>query len=293
VFHEGPSDFETVWRANLSENARKNAGGVLFDNGIAKIPESLFPLRNRARISDSLLERYRGLETMKLLSPSRISVLFTILTIPGILLSSYLSASAWPFSGSGFGSMCSRPLTASPKPLLGEHYSPEENLESIDVDLIDHARQSIEIAMYAFTDRPIADAVINAAARGVHVWIYRDGIQVKDRGDKMRRLMSSAPGKNGLIAVEVKRNSSRNIMHLKSYLIDGRILRTGSANWSPPGEGAWCSRGERLHRDQQDNNLFLTEDPGEVGHFERLFRRIWTRGTNRPWTEDLFGRSSR
>ncbi|MHB8544818.1 MAG: phospholipase D-like domain-containing protein [Leptospirales bacterium] len=224
---------------------------------------------------------------MRNLSPSRIDALFFVLAIPGILLAGAMQAGAWSFSGPGHLSSCSRPVTSSPESLLGEHYSPEENLDAIDVDLIDHARQSIEIAMYAFTDRPIADAIIRAAARGVHVWIYRDEIQVKDRGDKMRRLMSSAPGQNGLISIEVKRNSSRNIMHLKAYEIDDKWLRTGSANWSLPGEGAWCSRGERLHRDQQDNNLFITNDPREVRRFESTFRRIWNRGTNRPWSESL------
>ncbi|MHB1285541.1 MAG: phospholipase D-like domain-containing protein [Leptospirales bacterium] len=230
---------------------------------------------------------------MRNLLPSRIDALFFVLAIPGIILAGAMQAGAWSFSGSGFVSSCSRPVTASSESLLGEHYSPEENLEAIDVDLIDHARQSIEIAMYAFTDRPIADAVIRAAARGVHVWIYRDEIQVKDRGDKMRRLMSSAPGQHGLISIEVKRNSSRNIMHLKAYEIDGKWLRTGSANWSPPGEGAWCSRGERLHRDQQDNNLFITNDSREVRRFESTFRRIWNRGSNRPWDESMSRRRSR
>jgi len=228
---------------------------------------------------------------MRSLSSSRLAAGVFCLAIPGILAGATVRAGAWSFSGSGRVS-CSRPVSATPESLLGEHYSPEENLESIDVAMIDSARKSIEIAMYAFTDRPIADAVIRAAARGVPVWIYRDGIQVKDRGDKTRRILSTRAGQ-ARIAVRVKRNSSRNIMHLKAYLVDGRILRTGSANWSPPGEGAWCSRGERLHRDQQDNNLFLTEDPEEVRHFERLFRRLWSRETNRPWSGNLAGRNSR
>ena len=222
---------------------------------------------------------------MNLFSSSRTAAGFFMLAIPGILLAGGVEAGAWPFPGSGRVFSCSREVLASPESLLGEHYSPEENLESIDVDLIDHARQSIEIAMYAFTDRPIAEALVRAASRGVHVWIYRDGIQIRDRGDKMRRLMSSAPGQSGLIAIRVKRNSSRNIMHLKAYAIDGKWLRTGSANWSPPGEGAWCSRGERFHRDQQDNNLFITGNPREVLKFEETFRRIWSRVGNRPWTE--------
>ena len=219
---------------------------------------------------------------MKVLSSSRIAAGLFMLAIPGILLAGGAQASAWSFSGSG--SMCSRPVTASPEFLLGEHYSPEENLEALDVDMIGHARQSIEIAMYAFTDRLIADALVRAASRGVHVWIYRDGIQIRDRGDKMRRLMSSSPGQNGFIAIRVKRNSSRNIMHLKAYTIDGKWLRTGSANWSPPGEGAYCTRGYLNHWNQQDNNLFITGNPREVRKFEETFRRIWTRGSNRPWS---------
>lgn len=230
---------------------------------------------------------------MKNIRAFRIVSGFFMLSIPGILLAGAIKAGAWSFSGSVSVASCLRPVTASPDSLLGEHYSPEENLEAIDVDMIDHARQTIEIAMYAFTDRPIADAVIRAAARGVHVWIYRDGIQVRDRGDKSRRILSSRAGQSGLVQIEVKRNSSRNIMHLKSYEIDGKWLRTGSANWSPPGEGAWCSRGERLHRDQQDNNLFITNAPREIRRFESTFRRLFRRGSNRPWDESMLRRRFR
>ncbi len=221
---------------------------------------------------------------MRALSSSWIAAGFFMLAIPGILLAGGAHAGAWSFPGSGGMFSCSREVSSSPESLLGEHYSPEEDLESIDVDLIDHARKSIEIAMYAFTDRPIAEALVRAASRGVRVFIYRDGIQIRDRGDKSRRILSSRAARSGLIQIEVKRNSSRNIMHLKAYAIDGTWLRTGSANWSPPGEGAYCTRGYRNHWNQQDNNLFITGNPREVLKFEETFRRIWTRGSNRPWS---------
>lgn len=225
----------------------------------------------------------------------------TNLKIAGILFFTVAAGSAWTIwntemahAWGGYSraiSGCPSPSDLSqirsPADLLGEHYSPEENLEAIDVYLLDHAQSTIEIAMYAFTDRPIADAVIRAAARGVHVWIYRDGIQVRDRGDKSRRMLSSGPGQNGLIQIEVKRNSSRNIMHLKAYLIDGTWLRTGSANWSPPGEGAYCSRGRRNHWSQQDNNLFITKDSREIRIFADTFRRVYGRETNRPWNQNM------
>ena len=220
--------------------------------------------------------------------PTGILALAVFLTLLGSVLSGPIPSFAW----GGFERgryFCPPPAdlagVRSPADLRGEHYSPQENLEAIDVALIDGAKNTIEIAMYAFTDRRIADAVIRAASRGVRVWIYRDGIQIRDRGDKSRRILSSRAGRSGLVRIEVKDNSSRNIMHLKAYAIDGTWLRTGSANWSPFGEGAWCTRFRRPHWDQQDNNLFVTDDPREVRKFEVLFRRIWSRGSNRTFRE--------
>ena len=233
---------------------------------------------------------------MKIRKASRLAVLFAVLSIPGIFLGGAVPASAGPWSGEGRYS-CPAPSdlsgVRSRKDLLGEHYSPAENLVAIDVFMIDRAQRTLEIAMYAFTDRAIADAVIRAASRGVRVWIYRDGIQIRDRGDQTRRILASRAGQSGLIRILVKRNSSRNIMHLKAYAVDSVWHRTGSANWSPPGEGAWCTRFRRPHRDQQDNNLFLTDDPRQVRKFEETFRRIWSRGTNWTFRETPVERKSR
>ncbi len=57
-------------------------------------------------------------------------------------------------------------------------------------------------------------------------------------------------------------------MHLKSYAIDGRMLRTGSANWSPTG----------LKR--QDNDVRYEVSPEAVERFERKFEEMWAKPTN-------------
>jgi phosphatidylserine/phosphatidylglycerophosphate/cardiolipin synthase-like enzyme len=48
-------------------------------------------------------------------------------------------------------------------------FSPSENLERVDVELIGVAHSSIRAAMYAFTDRNIAEALARQASRGVKV----------------------------------------------------------------------------------------------------------------------------
>jgi phosphatidylserine/phosphatidylglycerophosphate/cardiolipin synthase-like enzyme len=57
-------------------------------------------------------------------------------------------------------------------------------------------------------------------------------------------------------------------MHLKAYVIDGSLLRDGSANWSPSG----------LKR--QDNNVHFTSDPAQVEAFRRIFEQMWNRTDN-------------
>lgn len=158
------------------------------------------------------------------------------------------------------------------------YYSPESNLEKIDIAMLDQAKQSIDIAMYAFTDKPIAYALARAADRGVRIRLYRDATQIRDKGDA-DGFLSRIQG----IQIRIKSNNSYNIMHLKAYVIDGYLLREGSANWSPAGEGAWHKYYGRVHHDgvhQQDNDLFLTTDPRVVSAFRRTFDRLWERSSN-------------
>ena len=60
------------------------------------------------------------------------------------------------------------------------YFSPDTNLEEVDIGMIDHAQHSIDVAMFAFTDRRIAAALRHAAERGVKVWIYRDRGQYEE-----------------------------------------------------------------------------------------------------------------
>ena len=119
--------------------------------------------------------------------------------------------------------------------------------------------------MYSFTDRELAEELAALAGRGVHVRVYRD------REQFAQEIQSGAITTTGLplaAGIEVRIKGARDLMHLKSYTIDGRLLRTGSANWSPTG----------LKR--QDKDLLYESSPDAVARFERKFEEMWSRTSN-------------
>jgi phosphatidylserine/phosphatidylglycerophosphate/cardiolipin synthase-like enzyme len=162
---------------------------------------------------------------------------------------------------------------AAPGEIISEnHLSPSEDLEQIDLDRLDGAKHSIDIAMYAVTDRALADELVKLAQRGVAIRVYRDGEQFEDEQRNAREHRDSAAGEafRGVagIQVRVKPASRRDLMHLKAYAIDGLVLRDGSANWSLAGEKI------------QDNNARFTNDPAEIRAFEADFEAMWSRTGN-------------
>ncbi len=150
------------------------------------------------------------------------------------------------------------------------HYSPAENLERIDVGLIDGAQASIDMAAYVLTDWPVMQALDRAARRGVKIRLYLDygRIGQRDPTPPFETLLD-----NPEIVIGLKRAGSP-LMHLKSYQIDGRVLRTGAANFSASG----------LKR--QDNDLIVIENPAAAAAFRRRFEEIFAGSEPLPLEAD-------
>ena len=156
------------------------------------------------------------------------------------------------------------PGVAEPAPII--HYAPTENLEHIDVALIDRAEHEIDMAAYVLTDWPVMQALTRAADRGVKVRIYLDGAQLAEREPaKVFLDLAETPG----VEIRIK-NKTSDPMHLKSYQIDGRLLRTGAANFSA----------SRLKR--QDNDLIVIESAEAAASFKRNFDARFASGEALP-----------
>jgi phosphatidylserine/phosphatidylglycerophosphate/cardiolipin synthase-like enzyme len=174
-------------------------------------------------------------------------------------LNGFINAMLWALAATAvFSSLA--PCAAEPAPVV--HYGPAENLEHIDVGLIDRATHDIDMAAYVLTDWPVMLALTRAADRGVNVRLYLDGGQLAQRSPAAAFAdLAITPD------VEIRVKPARKPpMHLKSYQIDGVLLRTGSANLSASGEK------------QQDNDLVVIESAAAAQDFGRRFEAIWTKG---------------
>jgi phosphatidylserine/phosphatidylglycerophosphate/cardiolipin synthase-like enzyme len=157
-------------------------------------------------------------------------------------------------------------LLMPPRAVAGEteiHYAPLENLERVDVDLIRSARAKIDMAAYTLTDWPVIDALIDAHRRGVALRVVLDPNQ-QHAFDRLREIegfvRTAPPGP---------------YMHLKSYAIDGRVLRTGSANLSASG------------LKQQDNDVVIVRDPAPTERFTARFEKLWAAAKPVPKSGNL------
>lgn len=150
------------------------------------------------------------------------------------------------------------------------YYSPATKLEPIDVAIISSAKKTIDISTYALTDKPVADALLAEANKGVHIRIYRDLRQYAGEIARPTNEMSIFTGNKN---VEIKIKHSSVLAHLKAYVVDygqpNQVLRDGSANWSESGE------------DKQDNSLILITSPISIKVFEDNYNVIWNRTDNR------------
>src|ERR1700726_1920099 len=112
-------------------------------------------------------------------------------------------------------------------------------------------------------DEPASNFQQRDNAQGAHL---SDGTQLAEREPaKVFNDLAETPG----VEITIKRKSS-DLMHLKSYQIDGRLLRTGAANFSASG----------LKR--QDNDLIVIESPGAAAAFKQTYEARFASGEAPP-----------
>jgi len=123
---------------------------------------------------------------------------------------------------------------------------------------LDQAQESILVQAFSFTDPDIAASLIHAKKRGVNVRVLLDKSNIKDAHSK-RPLMI----KEG---IPVAIDSCIGIAHNKVMILDGKILITGSYNFS---KNAYSRNAE---------NVLVIHNPDMASLYTKNFQKRWNMG---------------
>jgi len=137
------------------------------------------------------------------------------------------------------------------------YFSPHDSVRQRLVRAIRESYQSIDIAVYNFTARELVDALSAAGARGVRIRLLMDREKAEEAGSRIRVLR-----RNG-VTVRTLGVAGQSLMHHKFAVFDGRLVATGSYNWT--------------HSAEQANyeNLVVLDDREIVTRYQQEFNRLW------------------
>lgn len=160
---------------------------------------------------------------------------------------------------------CALALSHQPAPAeLQAYFSPDGGILLALLARVEAAAGSIDVAIFDFTAGGLADALVRARDRGVAVRVVADARQARGKHSAIPRLQAAG------VDVHLLRGRGRGIMHHKFAVFDGRLLVTGSYNWT---ESAEVSNFE--------NALFL-DDPALVARYVARFERLFAGHPVRP-----------
>ncbi|XP_023647699.1 mitochondrial cardiolipin hydrolase [Paramormyrops kingsleyae] len=117
------------------------------------------------------------------------------------------------------------------------------------------ASTSLDLCIFAFSNQSLSRAVLLLQARGVVVRVVTDTSYMAISGSQISTLRRAG--------VNVRHDMGAVYMHHKFAVVDGRLLITGSLNWTTT--AIQCNK----------ENMLVTEEPDLVQPFIREFQRLW------------------
>jgi len=160
-----------------------------------------------------------------------------------------------------------------PRPAVAEMvvqacFSPQGRCAAHILREIESAKKELLVAVYAFTNDDLANALVQAKKRGVGIQVVIDrefdranenskGKFLEAQKIPLRRISGDkAPG----------REKDAGLMHQKFAVIDRKIVFSGSYNWTHAAENS------------NDENLLLFRDAAPLAEeYRKAFARLWER----------------
>jgi len=150
-------------------------------------------------------------------------------------------------------------------------FSPDEPCDVKLAKFVMSAEKTLDIAIYDLNLAPLAGHFLDAAKKGLKVRILVDRKQAATEKSLVPKLVESG--------ADVRLGKQRGIMHNKFVIVDGRMIETGSFNYT---NGAAFANNE--------NQIYLA-DPAIVKRYRDRFEELWERSDPNSKLKSSRGRS--
>ncbi|PPI88322.1 endonuclease (plasmid) [Candidatus Pantoea edessiphila] len=138
-------------------------------------------------------------------------------------------------------------------------FSPGHTANKIVLKAIENSKDSIFVAAYSFTSKPIALALLKAHKRGVNVRLVVDKKSNTGRYTAVTYLVNHF--------IPVRFNDRYAIMHNKFMIIDSNSVETGSFNYT---QSAALRNAENI--------IYIKNRTDIAGKYRKEFHRLWQEG---------------
>jgi phosphatidylserine/phosphatidylglycerophosphate/cardiolipin synthase-like enzyme len=121
--------------------------------------------------------------------------------------------------------------------------------------LVKGAERSIDVAVFYLTHKRLTADLIDAHLRGVQVRVIIDATAAANGFTKHELLRA--------VGIPVKVENWGGKMHMKSAVIDGRTVITGSMNWTTAGD------------DTNDENVVIVHSEALAAQYTEFYEQLW------------------
>ena len=134
------------------------------------------------------------------------------------------------------------------------YFSPGEECLQAILSHINRATRKISICLFTISDDRIAEALISKHKNGVSIRVISDNDKINDKGSDIEKLANAG--------IPIRLDITENHMHHKFAVIDGKIVLTGSFNWT------------RKASEQNRENLILIESEKIANEYLKEWKMI-------------------
>ena len=153
---------------------------------------------------------------------------------------------------------CSNKVQETPNTYHTEiYFSPDGNAASRIIKAIDVSTSTIDLAIFDLTSQDIKQAFDRAKNKGVKIRIIADSRQAKGAHSVIQSLLDEG------FDIRIRHGKGRGIMHNKFAIFDGKLMVTGSYNWT-----------ESAEHYNYENSIFIS-DPETIKKYQQEFDKIW------------------